>query len=346
MTLDDFDYPLPQHLIAQTPPAERGASRMLVVHGPSGRFRDGWFREFPQFVEPGDVVVFNNTKVIRARLHGTKPTGGRLEVLVERIIDEHHVLAQVSASHSPQPGSRFALDGGVEVEVMGREGMFFHLRFHSRESVLGVLSRHGELPLPPYIQRPAGASDEERYQTVYASRPGAVAAPTAGLHFTEAILSRVAERGARLCEITLHVGAGTFQPVRTNDVAEHRMHREHYEVTPEVAQSILAAKRNGGRVIAIGTTSVRALEGVMAQYGEMRAATGETDLFIIPGFEFQIVDLMLTNFHLPKSTLLMLVSAFGGTDLMRRAYLHAVEQAYRFFSYGDAMLIERGPRTT
>lgn len=343
MTLDDFDYPLPEHLIAQEPPAERGASRMLVVHGPSGRFRDGWFREFPQFVEPGDVVVFNNTKVIPARLHGTKPTGGRVEILVERILDDHAVLAQVSASHSPQAGSRIALDGGVEAEVLGREGPFFRLGFHAPEPVLEILHRHGELPLPPYIQRAAGAADEARYQTVYASRPGAVAAPTAGLHFTDAILSRVVERGARLCEITLHVGAGTFQPVRVSDVRDHRMHSERYEVPRDVAQAILSAKRTGGRVIAIGTTSVRALESVVAQHGEMRAATGETDLFITPGYRFQVVDLMLTNFHLPRSTLLMLVSAFGGQDLMRRAYLHAVEQAYRFFSYGDAMLIERAP---
>jgi len=343
MTLDDFDYPLPQHLIAQAPPAERGASRMLVVHGPSGRFRDGWFREFPQFVQPGDVVVFNNTKVIPARLHGTKPTGGRVEILVERVLDDHAVLAQVSASHSPQPGSRIRLDGGVQVDVLGREGQFFHLRFDTTEPALEVLHRHGQLPLPPYIDRAAGEADATRYQTVYASRPGSVAAPTAGLHFTVAILAQVAVRGARLCEITLHVGAGTFQPVRVNDIREHRMHSERYEVGPDVAESITAAKRTGGRVIAIGTTSVRTLEAVVAQHGEMRAATGETDLFITPGFRFQVVDLMLTNFHLPRSTLLMLVSAFGGQDLLRRAYLHAVEQAYRFFSYGDAMLIERSP---
>ncbi|MBI1395134.1 MAG: tRNA preQ1(34) S-adenosylmethionine ribosyltransferase-isomerase QueA [Betaproteobacteria bacterium] len=343
MRLEDFDYHLPENLIAQTPPERRGASRMLYVDGPDRRLRDGWFREFPQFIEPGDVVVLNDTRVIRARLRGTKATGGRVEVLVERILDDREVLAQVSASHSPGPGSRLSLGDGLEVEVLGREGEFFRLAFTGADSVMSALEKHGQIPLPPYIERAASAQDDADYQTVYGWRPGAVAAPTAGLHFTNEMLGQVRETGATVCHVTLHVGAGTFQPVRVSDLSEHRMHSERFEVPSETVEAISRARREGGRVVAVGTTSVRALESVAAKHGELVAAHGETDLFITPGFEFRVTDLLLTNFHLPRSTLLMLVSAFGGTDLLRRAYAHAVEQAYRFFSYGDAMLIRRSP---
>jgi S-adenosylmethionine:tRNA ribosyltransferase-isomerase len=340
MQLDDFDYTLPQELIAQHPPEERGASRLLHLDVPGNTLGDASFRDLPGLLAPGDVLVFNNTRVIKARLRGTKETGGRVEVLVERVLEDHEVLAQVSASHSPQPGARLTLGAGLEVEVVGREGTFFRLRFPEREPVLSTLERHGELPLPPYIARAPRAQDEGRYQTVYASRPGAVAAPTAGLHFTEEILEALRQRGVRTCEITLHVGAGTFQPVRVDDISRHRMHSEWYEVPESVVEVIREAKRAGRRVVAVGTTSVRALEAA-SRGGEIQACTGDTELFITPGFEFHAIDAMITNFHLPKSTLLMLVSAFGGIDLMRRAYAHAVEQRYRFFSYGDAMLIDR-----
>jgi S-adenosylmethionine:tRNA ribosyltransferase-isomerase len=341
MTLDDFDYVLPEELIAQHPPAERGTSRMMRVDGRSGAIADGWFADLPAFLAPNDVLVFNDTKVIKARLHGRKQSGGRVEVLVERILDEHRVLAQVRASHSPGPGSWLTLGEDLRAEVLGRSGEFFELRFASSAHALEVLDRHGEVPLPPYIERAADAEDASRYQTVYAAKPGAVAAPTAGLHFTEGMLARIADVGARIVYLTLHVGAGTFQPVRVHDVRQHRMHSEWYEIAPAVVDAIRSARANGGRVLAVGTTSLRALEGAAAQFGELQAGSGETNLFIVPGFRFRVVDRLFTNFHLPRSTLLMLVSAFGGMETMRRAYAHAVAERYRFFSYGDAMLIER-----
>jgi S-adenosylmethionine:tRNA ribosyltransferase-isomerase len=342
MKLDEFDYVLPTELIAQHPPAERGASRLLHVDGASGTLRDGWFRDLPALLEPDDLLVFNDTRVINARLVGRKPTGGQVEVLVERIVDEHHVLAQVSASHSPKDGSWLLFHAGLRAEVLERQGEFFRLRFDSDDHVLDVLDRHGQLPLPPYIERAPGSDDSARYQTVYANKPGAVAAPTAGLHFTQPMLERIAHTGARTVFLTLHVGAGTFQPVRTTDVREHRMHSEWYRIGPEVVDEIAAARARGGRVLAVGTTSLRALEGAAARTGSLEPGSGETNLFILPGFAFKVVDRLFTNFHLPKSTLLMLVSAFGGMDTLRRAYAHAVAERYRFFSYGDAMLIERG----
>ena len=341
MKLDDFDYVLPPELIAQHPPPERGASRMLHVDGAARSIRDGWFRDLPALLAPNDLLVFNDTRVMNARLVGRKPTGGRVEVLVERILDEHHVLAQVSASHRPKDGSWLLFDPDLRAEVLERRDEFFRVRFDSDLHVLDLLASHGRLPLPPYIEREAGREDVSRYQTVFADKPGAVAAPTAGLHFTEPMLDRIAQTGASMAFLTLHVGAGTFQPVRTDDVREHRMHAEWYSIGPAVVDAVATTRAKGGRVMAVGTTSLRALEGAAARTGSLNAGSGETNLFILPGFAFKVVDRLFTNFHLPKSTLLMLVSAFGGVETIRRAYTHAVAERYRFFSYGDAMLIER-----
>ncbi|MBX9962790.1 MAG: tRNA preQ1(34) S-adenosylmethionine ribosyltransferase-isomerase QueA [Burkholderiales bacterium] len=341
MKLDEFDYVLPSELIAQHPPTERGASRMLTVDGATGSFRDGWFRDLPRLLEPNDLLVFNDTRVIRARLIGRKATGGRVEMLVERVLDDHHALVQLSASHTPREGSWLQFGGDLLVEVLSRHGEFFQVRFDSEAPVLDLLEQHGQLPLPPYIEREDEGDDATRYQTVYADKPGAVAAPTAGLHFSEPMLERIAQTGARSVFLTLHVGAGTFQPVRVDDVTEHRMHAERYQIGQDVVDAVVETKSKGGRVLAVGTTSLRALEAAAARTGTLEAGGGETNLFILPGFKFKVVDRLLTNFHLPKSTLLMLVSAFGGLDTIRRAYLHAVQERYRFFSYGDAMLIER-----
>ncbi len=341
MNLDDFDYVLPPDLIAQRPLDERGASRMLHVDGRAATFRDGWFRELPDSLGPDDLLVFNDTRVINARMIGRKPTGGRVEVLVERILDEHRVLAQVSASHSPRDGTWLLFGDDLRAEVLDREGEFFRIRFDTDRPVLELLQNHGQLPLPPYMERAADNADAARYQTVYAERPGAVAAPTAGLHFTERMFERIAATGARLAFLTLHVGAGTFQPVRTKDVGEHRMHTEWYDIPQSLVDAVAATRTKGGRVLAVGTTSLRALEGAAASTGRLVAGSGETNLFILPGFPFRVVDRLFTNFHLPKSTLLMLVSAFGGLETLRRVYAHAVGERYRFFSYGDAMLIER-----
>jgi S-adenosylmethionine:tRNA ribosyltransferase-isomerase len=285
-------------------------------------------------------MVFNNTRVIKARLAGRKKTGGRIEVLIERVLDAAHALAQVRASHPPREGSVLVLADAVEATVIERRGEFYRLRFEDCDDVFAVLERYGVLPLPPYITHAPEAHDEARYQTVYARAPGAVAAPTAGLHFDEPLLARLRERGVQFAHLTLHVGAGTFQPVRVQDLAAHEMHSEWYHVPQATVDAVGQARRRGGRVIAVGTTSLRALETAAAG-GELRAGYGETRLFIMPGYGFRVVERLLTNFHLPKSTLLMLVSAFGGMDNIRRAYRHAVETRYRFFSYGDAMLIER-----
>ena len=343
LTLNDFDYTLPAGLIAQAPLAERSASRLLIVTPNSGEapvLADAVFTDLADLVQPGDLFVFNDTRVIHARLHGVKDSGGQIEVLIERAIGPHEALAQVRASKSPKSGARLRLADAFDVEVLGRVGEFFHLRFPPGEDLLALLERHGKLPLPPYIQRAAGDADESRYQTVYARELGSVAAPTAGLHFDEALIERIAERGAKCAWLTLHVGAGTFQPVRVDDLGEHQMHRERYVIPQETVDAIAATRAAGGRVIAVGTTSMRALEAA-AQDGPLEAGSGETEIFILPGFHFQVVDALITNFHLPKSTLMMLVSAFAGMDTIRRTYTHAVEQRYRFFSYGDAMFITR-----
>ncbi len=338
MRTDEFDFALPECLIAQHPPEQRGASRLLCVRGDT--LEDRQFADFLQQLKPHDVLVLNDTRVIKARLFGSKSSGGKIEVLVERVLSEHEVLAQVRASKSPKAGSYLQLSGELEVEVRGREGEFFHLRFTSETPVLELLERFGRLPLPPYITHAAEEQDEARYQTVFARQSGAVAAPTAGLHFDEAMLQALRDRGVKLAYVTLHVGAGTFQPVRAEYVHEHAMHSECYEIPQLTVDAIARARTAGGRVVAVGTTSLRALESAVA-LGELRAGTGETRIFITPGYRFRVVDVLLTNFHLPKSTLLMLVSAFGGMAEIRAAYRHAVAKEYRFFSYGDAMLIEK-----
>ncbi|MCL1825606.1 MAG: tRNA preQ1(34) S-adenosylmethionine ribosyltransferase-isomerase QueA [Betaproteobacteria bacterium] len=337
LTVNDFDYTLPAHLIAQAPLAERNTSRLLGV----GRaLADRHFADLPEFIRPGDLLVFNDTRVLHARLFGVKASGGAVEVLLERALGPHEALAQVRASRSPGTGAVLRLADAFDVTVQGRVGEFFHLRFPPDEDLADLLERHGKLPLPPYIQREANDADEGRYQTVYARAPGSVAAPTAGLHFDEKMLETLAGRGAKLAWLTLHVGAGTFQPVRVHDLAEHRMHRERYVIPPTTAEAIAATREKGGRVIAVGTTSLRALEAA-ASHGELVAGEGETELFILPGFRFRVADALITNFHLPRSTLLMLVSAFGGMETIRRAYAHAIERGYRFFSYGDAMFMTR-----
>ena len=340
MRLDDFDYVLPQELIAQFPPEERGASRLLRLDGSTGTLEDRWFRDIIELVAPGDVVVMNDTRVMKARLVGRKKTGGRIEVMVERVLGRDEVLAQVGANHPTRAGTRLLLADAVEATVVERQREFFRLRFEDCDDVLALLERHGSVPLPLYISRAARSGDTERYQTVYARELGAVAAPTAGLHFAPALLDALRARGVVLAWLTLHVGAGTFQPVRLQDLSQHEMHGERYNVSAETVRRIVEARRKGGRVLAVGTTTLRALESAAAD-GELTAGSGETRLFILPGYRFRVVERLLTNFHLPRSTLLMLVSAFGGTDNIRRAYRHAIEQGYRFYSYGDAMLIER-----
>lgn len=337
-SLDDFDYDLPPRLIAQAPLPDRSAGRLLALDQ-FGR-ADRQFRDLPSLLRAGDLLVFNDTRVIHARLSGVKASGGKVEVLIERQTGSHEALAQVRASHSPKPGSTLLLDGVLQVEVLGREGEFFLLRFPGGEDLAALLERHGKVPLPPYIERAATADDQARYQTVFAREPGSVAAPTAGLHFDEPLLADIAGRGVDFAYVTLHVGAGTFQPVRVQNLDEHRMHRERYVIPEATAAAITATRERGGRVIAVGTTSLRALEAA-ALDGHLRAGLGETDLFILPGFEFRIVDGLVTNFHLPRSTLLMLVSAFAGMGEIRRAYAHAVAREYRFFSYGDAMFLTK-----
>jgi S-adenosylmethionine:tRNA ribosyltransferase-isomerase len=337
-TLADFDYPLPPELIAQQPLPERAGSRLLVVRGEA--FGDRRFAELPGLLEPGDLLVLNDTRVLHARLRGSKTSGGQVEVLIERLLGAHQALAQVRASNSPKPGSWMRLAGAIKVEVLGREGEFYRLGLPPDHDIVDLIERHGELPLPPYIQRPADGADESRYQTVFARNRGSVAAPTAGLHFDEPLLGRLRERGVRIAFVTLHVGAGTFQPVRVHDLSQHRMHREHYWIPQATVDAVGETRARGGRVIAVGTTSLRALEGAaQAHGGTLTPAEGETDIFILPGFDFRVADCLVTNFHLPKSTLLMLVSAFAGYATIRRAYFHAVAQRYRFFSYGDAMFL-------
>ena len=340
MRLDDFDFELPPELIAQSPVAERSHSRLLCVDGAGGAPADRRFRDVVDLVSPGDVMVFNDTRVIKARLAGRKKTGGKIEVLIERVLTGDHAFAQVRASHPPREGSALVFAEAIEATVLERRGEFFKLRFENCADLFALLERYGSVPLPPYIERPASPSDEARYQTVYARAPGAVAAPTAGLHFDEPLLASLRERGVGVACITLHVGAGTFQPVRVQDLAEHEMHAEWFDVPQSTVETIEPARASGRNVIAVGTTSLRALETAGAA-GRLQAGYGETKLFIVPGYRFRIVDRLLTNFHLPKSTLLMLVCAFAGMQTIKRAYRHAIERGYRFFSYGDAMLIER-----
>lgn len=339
MKLEDFDYTLPSELIAQVPAPERTASRLLHLDGASGELRDLCFRNIVDLIAPEDVVVLNDTRVIKARLMGRKKTGGRIEVLIERVLAHDEALVQMRVSHPPREDTTIMLNDAIEATVLERRGGFFRLRFTNCEDIFALLERHGAVPLPPYIGHAPDAGDEARYQTVYAREPGAVAAPTAGLHFDEGLLDRLREKGVAIAYVTLHVGAGTFQPVRSDDLAGHEMHSEWYEVRQETVDAILRTRQRGGRVVAVGTTTLRALETVGAT--ALLAGIGETKLFVVPGYSFRVVERLVTNFHLPKSTLLMLVSAFGGTDNIRRAYRHAIEKGYRFYSYGDAMFIER-----
>ncbi|WP_246417100.1 tRNA preQ1(34) S-adenosylmethionine ribosyltransferase-isomerase QueA [Rehaibacterium terrae] len=341
MKKSDFHYDLPPELIAQAPLPERSASRLLVVPPAPAAFDDRGVRDLPALLQPGDLLVFNDTRVIPARLFGRKATGGRVEILIERLLGSHEAKAQLGVSKSPRPGTRVVLDAGGEFEVLGREGEFYLLRLLGEEPLEKLLLRAGRLPLPPYIQREAGADDAERYQTVYAKQVGAVAAPTAGLHFDEALLDALRARGVEFGHITLHVGAGTFQPVRAETVEEHRMHSEWLNVGAELVEQVRRTRARGGRVVAVGTTVVRALESAVRD-GELQPFAGETRIFIFPGYRIRSIDALITNFHLPESTLLMLVSAFAGRERILAAYRHAVAQRYRFFSYGDAMLLFPG----
>jgi S-adenosylmethionine:tRNA ribosyltransferase-isomerase len=340
MKTSDFDFFLPDELIARYPLSERTASRLLHVDGQSGRFEDHLFTELADFFRPGDVLIFNDTRVINARLLGEKPSGGKVEALVERVLSEREALAFIRSSKSPKPGSVLRFANCLDVLVVDRQDDLFRLAFDPAHTVLEWLEQCGEVPLPPYLHRQAEVEDQSRYQTVYARDPGAVAAPTAGLHFDEAMLAKLAAQGVESAFVTLHVGAGTFQPVRVENVVEHRMHTERYVIPQATVAAVEAARQRGGRVCAVGTTSLRALESA-ARDGSLLAGEGETDIFITPGYQFKVVERLFTNFHLARSTLLMLVSAFGGTELLREAYAHAVQSRYRFFSYGDAMLIER-----
>lgn len=336
MKRQDFHFELPEALIAQQPAAERRASRLLVLDGADGSLADRHFVDLPEYLRPGDLLVFNDTRVIPARLFGQKASGGQVEVLIERVIGEYQALAHVRASKSPKPGSWLTLEGCEAVQVLGRHGALFELRFE--QPTLEVLKRSGRMPLPPYIEREAVAADDERYQTVYARKEGAVAAPTAGLHFDQAMLEQLQGQGIELAFVTLHVGAGTFQPVRVDNIHEHTMHSETIEVPQAVVEAVQRTRERGGRVFAVGTTVVRSLESAAAG-GELESFQGETEIFIYPGYRFKVIDALITNFHLPESTLLMLVSALAGREAVMNAYRHAVEQQYRFFSYGDAMLI-------
>jgi S-adenosylmethionine:tRNA ribosyltransferase-isomerase len=336
-TLGDFDFALPPDLIAQHPAAERSASRLLDGTGTAAV--DRIFRDLPSLLEPGDLLVFNDTQVVKARLFGEKPTGGKLELLIERVLSGDEAAAHMKVSKKPPPGTVLAMAGGFTATLLGRwpdvDGQLFRFRFS--DDPYALMERHGHVPLPPYIEHADTAEDARRYQTVFARRPGAVAAPTAALHFDEAMLAALDARGVRRASVTLHVGAGTFQPVKTDDIAQHRMHSEWYDVPAATQQAIAELRERGGRLVAVGTTTVRTLES-WARSGQ---AQGDTDIFITPGFAFREVDLLITNFHLPKSTLLMLVGAFAGYEHMMDLYRHAIAQRYRFFSYGDAMLLAR-----
>lgn len=335
-SLSDFDFALPAALIAQHPTAERPQSRLLHVAGEM--LTDLSFPDIRHLLRPGDLLVCNDTRVVKARLFGYKPSGGKVEIMVERILSDSKVHAMLRASHPPQPGTSIFITPEIHAKVVERDAGFYQLEFS--HNVWEVLERHGVLPLPPYIQRAATAEDEQRYQTVYAKTPGAVAAPTAGLHFTESLLAELQAGGVDLAFITLHVGAGTFLPVKVDHIDEHKMHSEWYSISAQTVEAIAQTRARGGRVVAVGTTSLRALESA-ALVGDLRPGTAETTIFIRPGFQCRVVDRLVTNFHLPKSTLMMLVCAFGGYSPVMAAYRHAVEKKYRFFSYGDAMLLEK-----
>ena len=341
MQLSDFDYHLPEQLIAQHPARDRTGSRLLRVDGNTGMIEDCQFADLPALVAPNDILIFNDTKVIKARLYGNKETGGSVEVLVERVLADGTIaLAHVRASKSPKPGTRLVFADNVAATMVARVDDLFELHFEGDIGVHEILHQHGEVPLPPYITHRADIEDEQRYQTVYARHAGSVAAPTAGLHFDDPMLATLRGKGVALAYVTLHVGAGTFQPVRDDDLSKHVMHREWYRVPPETVAAIARAKAAGGRVIAVGTTSMRTLEAASAS-ATLQAESNETQIMIAPGYAFRTVDRLLTNFHLPKSTLMMLVSAFAGTENIQRAYAHAIAERYRFFSYGDAMLLDR-----
>ena len=341
--LSDFDYSLPESLIAQLPSGERGQSRLLMVNNtnPPG-FEDALFPDILRKLTDRDLLVFNNTKVMHARLFGQKSSGGRVEIMVERVLSDTRVTAMLRASHAPKPGSTLRLPPCYKADVVQRNGMMYELELRSisgdKQSALEIIEACGKLPLPPYIAHEPSAEDEQRYQTVYAKELGAVAAPTAGLHFTEALLNELQQRNIATAEVTLHVGAGTFQPVKVNNLSEHRMHHERYAISAAAIEKMQATRENGGRIVAVGTTSMRALESWV---WNPEQAQGDTGIFITPGYQFQVVDALITNFHLPKSTLLMLVSAFSGMETIRGAYAHAIAAEYRFFSYGDAMWLER-----
>ncbi len=339
MRTSDFHYHLPPALIARHPVEPRTASRLLLVDGARGGYRDLRFADLPALLKPSDLLVFNDTRVIPARLIGAKQSGGRIEALIERVLDAHRARVQLRASKPPKAGTRIDFEGGVHARVVGRQGEFYELAFESDAPVIELLERAGRVPLPPYLARPDEPADRARYQTVYARRPGAVAAPTAGLHFDDALLERLKLMGVEFGWLTLHVGAGTFQPVRVEQVAQHRMHPERVHLDATLCRQVNAARAAGRRVVAVGTTAVRALESAVDADGRLAPFDGETDIFIYPGYRFRVVDALLTNFHLPGSTLLMLVCAFGGTGTVLAAYRHAVEQKYRFYSYGDAMFV-------
>jgi S-adenosylmethionine:tRNA ribosyltransferase-isomerase len=338
MLRSDFHFELPSDLIAQQPPARRSDGRLLGLEP----LRDLRMTDLPAQLHAGDLVVFNDTRVIPARLFGEKDSGGKVEILVERVNDAHDALAQVRASKPPKQGARLKVDGtAAQFTVLGRDGEFYRLRLEGPETVMQLLESAGHMPLPPYVERADADEDRERYQTTFAREPGAVAAPTAGLHFDDTLMAAIRAQGAELGFLTLHVGAGTFQPVRVDDLSQHRMHRERVRIGPRLVEQLDASRARGGRVVAIGTTVVRALETLAAQPAPLCPYDGETDIFITPGYRFRLVDALLTNFHLPESTLLMLVCAFAGRERVMAAYAHAVSQRYRFFSYGDAMWIPR-----
>ena len=347
MRVADFDFELPNELIARYPTADRTASRLLCVDGDTGHIADKGFTDVERLLRAGDLLVMNNTRVMPARLFGQKASGGRVEMLIERLLDDRLALVHVRANRAPKAGQVLQLAEGVEIVVAGRRGALFELRLAAGFSWLDVLHQQGHMPLPPYIDRADESADQDRYQTVYARHEGAVAAPTAGLHFDQPLLDRLADKGVETAFVTLHVGAGTFQPVKVEHVHEHVMHSEYLEVSPGTVAAIAACRARGGRVVAVGTTSVRSLETAAQQSsGALAPYQGESEIFIYPGYEFQVVDALITNFHLPKSTLLMLVSAFAGTGHIKAAYAHAVAEQYRFFSYGDAMFLTRRTEAT